>query len=79
MEQELIMLNGFEKDTLWLHSNLDKLRPRFENKFVAIKDKDIIASNERIEEVINQLQKKNINPAQIVIEFVHKKGVQLIL
>ena len=79
MNEELIMLNKFEEDTLWLHKNLDNLRSKFEDKFVAVRDKNVIASGEKIQEVIQILERKNINPSFIVIEFVYKKGVELIL
>lgn len=79
MNYEYQVLESFEKDTLWLHKNLDKLRAKFENKFVAIKEGDVIASDNDIEKIIKKLQESNINPSFTVIEFIHKKGVQLIL
>jgi len=79
MNQELQMLESFEKDTLWLHKNLDKLRTKFENKFVAVKNGEVITSDNEIDKIIEQLQEKEINPSFTVIEFIHKKGVQLIL
>lgn len=79
MNEELKMLESFEKDTLWLHKNLDKLRPKFENKFVAVKNMDVVASDNNVEKVVKKLRDDQINPSFTVIEFIHKKGVQLIL
>jgi len=40
------------------------------NKFVAIKNEEIIGSGNSIEEVKKILEDKNIDPAKTVIEFV---------
>jgi len=79
MDEDLKLLKIFEDDTIWLHNNLSSLRSKFEDNFVAVKDKGVIANGKEIQDVINILEKKNLNPSFIVIEFVHKKGVELIL
>lgn len=78
--QELQILKEFEKDSEWFHKNIDKLRKDgFTQKFVAIKNSKPLASGEKIDSVINEIEKKGEDPSFIFIEFVHPEGYTLIL
>lgn len=77
--QELIILSKFEEDSKWFFENIGVLREKFEKKFVAVKDKEVIVSGNNLDNVINALKRENINPALTVIEFIHEKGHILIL
>ena len=79
-KQELQILKEFERDSKWFHENINKLRRQgYTEKFVAIKDSKPIASDEKIEIVIRELDKGGENPSFIFIEFVHPEGYTLIL
>ncbi|MBU2503923.1 MAG: hypothetical protein KJ879_02625 [Nanoarchaeota archaeon] len=78
--QELELLNGFEKDSAWFHEHINKLRGEgFTGRFVAIKGSKPIASGEKMDSVIKEIEKIGENPSFIFIEFVHPEGYTLIL
>jgi len=79
MIQELEMINEMEQDNKWLVSNYEEIRRKYENKFIAIKDKNIIASNPTLEGIIKDLKEKGENPSFVLIEFIHKKDFKIIL
>ena len=78
--QELELLKNFEEDSQWFHQNISQLRGQnLTNKFVAIKNKEPIASNEDVDVLIESLEKQKENPSILFIEFVHPEGFTLIL
>jgi len=80
MNQELKLLHNFEQDSKWFHNNIDEIiKKGFVNKFVAVKNKNIISSEKESNELIKDLEKKGENPSYIFIEFVYPKGFTLIL
>lgn len=76
---EFKLLTKLEKDDDWFHSNLAEIQKNYEKKFVAVKDGKIVASSQSIGELIKALKKKKINPALTLVEFVHEKGVSVII
>ncbi|MCX6742560.1 MAG: DUF5678 domain-containing protein [Candidatus Pacearchaeota archaeon] len=79
-KQELQILKGFERDSRWFHENIDKLREQdFTDKFVAISNEKLIASDRNIDTVIKAVEKQGENPAYLFIEFVYPKGFTLFL
>jgi len=78
--QELQILKNFEEDRGWFHNHANELRGKgFSKKFVAIKNKKVISSNEKVDNLIKDLVKKGENPSYLFIEFVHPEGFTLIL
>ena len=73
-------LKNFEEDSNWFYKNIEFLRKNeFTNKYVAIKGKQVIASGNKIEIVIQKVDEEGQNPATIFISFVHPKGYTLLL
>ena len=80
VNQELELLENFERDSSWFHDNIEKLREQsFTGKFVAVSNRKTIASDENIDIVIKNVEKEGKNPAYVFIEFVHPKGFTLLL
>lgn len=79
MNQEFKLLVDMDNDAKWLHMNFEKIREKFENKFIAIKNRNVIAEGNEFEDVIKKLKKKKENPATVLIKFIHKKGTTIIL
>lgn len=79
-QQELQLLEGFERDSKWFHENVDKLREQnFIGKFVAVTDEKPIVADKSIDIVIKTLEKEGKDPAYIFIEFVYPKEFTLLL
>ena len=80
MEQELVLMKQFEKDSEWFYKNINNLRKNgFTGKFVAIKSSKPLAADKDIEIVIRELEEKKENPSFTFIEFVHPEGYTLLL
>lgn len=80
ISQELQLLKNFEEDSEWFHENANQLRSEgFSKKFVAIKNKRVISSGEKIQTLIKQLERNGENPSYIFIEFIHPEGFTLVL
>ncbi|MBI4116458.1 hypothetical protein HY449_01800 [Candidatus Pacearchaeota archaeon] len=78
--QETQILENFERDSEWFHRNISKLQKEgFVGKFVAIKNSKPIVSNENVDVVIKEIEKRGENPSFTFIEFVHPEGFILIL
>ncbi|MBS3100348.1 hypothetical protein J4463_04010 [Candidatus Pacearchaeota archaeon] len=72
-------LKSFETDFIFFQDKKEYLRKDFLNKFVAIKEGEIVASGNSIEEVNKILEHKNIDPAKTVIEFVpEEEGIMVL-
>lgn len=72
-------LNEFEEDSRWFYENIGLLREKYNGKFVAIKNKNILAADKDINAVISVIAQKGENPAYIIIEFVYPEGVVILL
>ena len=80
IDQELQLLQSFEKDSKWFHSNTDLLRKNgFMGKIVAIKGGKVISSGENMDMVIQSVEKQKEKPQFIFMEFVHPEGFTLLL
>ncbi|OGI12298.1 hypothetical protein A3K64_03170 [Candidatus Micrarchaeota archaeon RBG_16_36_9] len=79
MIQELEMINEMEQDNKWLESHSEEIRKKYENKFIAIKNKSIIAFSPTLDGIIKELEEKGEKPSLVSIEFVHKKDFRIIL
>ena len=65
-------ITEFEKDSRWFYENADLLRKRkLSGKFVAVNNKEVIASGESFDIVVEKVECKGKNPAYVVIEYVY--------
>ena len=68
-------INEFEGDSKWFYENVELLRKKkLVGKFVAINNKEVIASGENFNIVVKLVESKGKNPAYIVIEYVYPEG-----
>jgi len=79
MIQELQMINEMEQDNKWLESHYEEIRKNYENKFIAIKNKVIVASSSTLDGIMKELEEKGENSSLVSIEFIHKKDFKIIL
>ena len=71
---------AFEEDDSWLHKQLEseEFQNSYKNKFVAIKDKHVMACAKTVDELIRTLKSNKINLSEIVVEFIYPKGVVIL-
>ena len=75
IEQELIQeFNELEVDSNFISEKSLEFSQKYARKFVAIKDKKIIAIGDNFENVLNDIKKKGIDPSRVLIEYIPDKG-----
>lgn len=80
MESVIIqLLKEREQDNEFIESCYNELIKEYSNKFIAVKNKEIIAHGSDFEKVLKQVKKKEINPSLTVIRFIFDKGHKFIL
>ncbi|MFH1209680.1 MAG: DUF5678 domain-containing protein [archaeon] len=75
--QHLELLNKFEEDMNFFNKNSKKLKEKYDEKFIAIKDNEIVAVGTIMEEVIKNLELKKIDPSGTFIQFISKTKIIL--
>ena len=67
-----------EKDNKYVNSNYDLLSEKFTNKFIAVKNQEIIASGTDFNKTLKDAKKKG-DLSLVVIKFIFRKGQEFIL
>jgi Family of unknown function (DUF5678) len=68
-----------EKNRNWIAKNYDKLRAQYEGKVFAVKDERVVESNDNVEHLLEEVNKRGEDTALLVIESIPRKGVAYIL
>jgi len=67
-----LLLGEATRDMNWFTQHRRELEEKFDKRFVAIKNEEIIASGASIEEILQKVEAKGFNPGEVLIEFVSK-------
>ncbi|MBS3098706.1 hypothetical protein J4462_00680 [Candidatus Pacearchaeota archaeon] len=82
-EQELMLdkkLESFQKDSGWFYENYSYLRDKsLTGKFVAVKNKIVIAYSENLDVLIKLVEQQGENPSYVLIEFVYPEETVVLL
>lgn len=65
----------FEKDGDWFDANHDDIQEKYADQFVAVNKCKVVAHDKDMDKLIEQLEKKRLNPAFTLVRFVPEKGV----
>jgi len=76
---ELAAIIQFEEEGGWLESVYHEIQDKHANKFVAVKNKSIIATDEDLEALLQLLESKGVTPDEALIQFIHGKACTYIL
>ncbi|HUX99428.1 MAG TPA: DUF5678 domain-containing protein [Candidatus Deferrimicrobium sp.] len=79
---DLYDLKTFESadaNNTWLNENIDEIRKKFENKFVAIYNSQIIDSDDDIENLLKRIEGLKIPIDLIKIEYIRPEKLACIL
>jgi len=71
--------DAYTRDLKWLSENLENLRPKYENKFILVKDKKVISASANYDRLLEDAVKHNIDVSKAVIERIISKNVELLL
>lgn len=68
----LSFMGKFKHNERYLENNYNEIEKRYCDKFVAVDDGQIIATNERIEKLIKELDRNNKNAPTVIIKLISK-------
>ena len=77
-EQQLIKeFNELEADSNFISDKSLEFSQKYARKFVAIKDKRIIAIGDNFEDVLNEIKENGIDASRVLIEYIPDKNHKL--
>lgn len=79
MEDVALLFDVQEKNEEWFNANYAELRRKFEDKFLAIGSKEVLAADEDIENLLRVLQKRKVDIDSVFITSIPSKGAASIL
>ncbi len=68
----LQMLKSGQSDLAWFESNLDSLKSKYNNKFVAFHNKEVIEVDTNVDSLMKKLKEKRIDTSTVFVKFVSK-------
>lgn len=68
-------LLAFEADHVWIHENLERLLEQYADQWVAVKDRQVIASAPDLEGLLPTLP----DPPHTCVEFVTREPLEMVL
>ncbi|MAG20119.1 hypothetical protein CL618_01670 [archaeon] len=66
------MLVSGHNDLEWFNSNLDMLKSRYNNMFVAFHNKKVLGANEELKDLMQTLKEDSIDTSNIFVKFISK-------
>lgn len=72
-------LETLREDNRWILARDSYLRKKYPDMFVAIRGKRVVASSPEMDEIIEKLKEKSIDPKTVVIDYISKEPVKLLL
>ena len=68
----LQMLVSGQNDLAWFESNLDSLRSKYNNEFIAFHNKEVIDADANLDSLMDRLKEKDVDTSNIFVKFVSK-------
>jgi len=63
-----------ENDRKWFEVRRQEFEEKYKDMFVAVKDRNVVATGTDLDETIAQLRKRKLDPGLVIIEFVSSEG-----
>jgi len=76
---ELKLFEMHEKNEEWFSHHFEELKGKYEDKFIAIKQQDVLAADSKIDRLLLQLEKSGIDIDEVFITSLPPKGIAAIL
>ena len=71
-------LGDFRKNSIWVFDNIERLRKKYPNMYIAVRHQQIIASGKNASSVILQVRKIT-NNEDVVVDFIGEKALNFLL
>ena len=74
-----LSMERFEKDGEWFDEHQEELQKKYMGKVIAIKEQKIIGVNRKLDDLLNEIKSKGLDPANVYIASIPKESVAYIL
>jgi uncharacterized protein DUF5678 len=68
----LQMLKSGQNDLAWFESNLINLRSKYNNKFIAFHNNQVIDADINVDNLMKKLKEKSVDTSNVFVKFVSK-------
>ncbi len=65
---ELQLLKSANEDAVWLKSHYKSLIGAYDNQFIAIKNRSVIAASTTLDGLFRELGRKRLDPAKLLVK-----------
>jgi len=73
MEQDVLkLLDEGVQDTKWIAENKVMLKEKYDEQFIAVKNRKVMASGKNYDELLKGLVAQGISPTDVLVEFITK-------
>ena len=79
MMSDIELLNESEENLEWFQSNFSEIGKKFLNRFIAIKDKEIVADSDNLDNLLKLLKERKIDDSETLIEAITSKKSIVVL
>ena len=79
LEEAGELLKAYIRDANWALSKMDFLRKEYPNRFIAVVRKKVVASSQKWDDVVAELEKRNLKPNLVFTEYITKDPVRYLL
>ena len=67
---EMFLLNKFDQDIEWFKENQKKLEKEYDNNFIAVSERKIVAFDKDLDSLIKKIKELKLDPSNMFIRFV---------
>jgi len=78
LSEVLALFREHELNREWFEENREKLVEKYDGKFIAIYERDVVDFDEDVGRLMKRVEKK-YSPDRVSVEYVSKEKLQLIL
>ncbi len=73
MNEDIIkMLKTGQDDLKWFNANFSNLLEKYNEKFIAFYNKEIIDSDTDLNRLMSKLESRNINTSNVIVRYISK-------
>lgn len=79
-EKELVAKhNSLSSEYRWIFANTEKLRKEHPNKYIAVKNEQVVFAYDDAKRLLEKIAQTGSNPDDFAIEYIHKKPTSFLL
>ena len=72
-QQIIIEFKELESDSNFISEKVEEFSQRYAKKFIAVKDRQVVAVGDNFEMLIEEVKQRGFNPARVLIQYIPAK------